>query len=86
MKNVFKLNQKAWDKFLKPTVNTLAPVIVMAVGTKSRYTQDGQATNRNLKNISGGKILSSTDIHGHFLRLNVMCYYFIGSFILKRKN
>ena len=28
----FKRSQKAWDSFFKPAVNTLAPVIEIAVG------------------------------------------------------
>ena len=35
MKKIFKGGQKAWNSFLKPTVDTLAPVIGMAVGAKS---------------------------------------------------
>ena len=34
MRQIFKICQKAWNFFLKPTVNTLAPLIGMAVGAK----------------------------------------------------
>ena len=32
IKIIFKKSRKAWNSFLKPTINTLAPVIGMAVG------------------------------------------------------
>ena len=41
MKKVFKGSRTAWNKFLKPAVNTLAPVIGMAVGAKSRNPKLG---------------------------------------------
>ena len=36
--------QKAWVKFLKPTVNTLAPVVFMTIGAKTKTPQATQAT------------------------------------------
>ena len=36
IKKIFKGSQKAWNSFVKPTRNTLAPVIGMAVGAKSK--------------------------------------------------
>ena len=55
IKQIIKGSQKAWNSFPKPTFNTLAPVIGMAVGAKSKNPQVGQATTKILKNISGGK-------------------------------
>ena len=73
MKKIFKGSQQAWSKFLKPTINTLAPVIGMAVSAKTKNPKVGQATTNILKSISGGKILSLTDMHsGAGLRLKVM--------------
>ena len=72
MKKIFKGSQTAWNKFLKPTINTLAPVIRMAVGAKSKNAKVGVATRNILKSLTGGKILSLTDIHGNGLRLKVM--------------
>ena len=72
MKITFKGSQKAWNSFLKPPINTLAPIIGMAVGAKSKNPQVGQATANTLKSISGEKILSLTDMHGNVLRLKVM--------------
>ena len=64
---------KDWDSFLRPAVNTLAPVLSMAVAAKRKNPQLGQATTNILKSISGGKILSVTNLHsGAGLRLLVM--------------
>ena len=49
MKKNFKGGEKAWNSFLNPTFNTLALVIGIAVGAKSRNPQVGQATANNLK-------------------------------------
>ena len=48
MKKIFKGSQTAWNKFLKLTINTLAPVIGMAVGAKSKNKQVGAATTNIL--------------------------------------
>ena len=72
MKKVCKGSQKAWNKFLKPTINTLAPVIGMAVGAKSKNKQVGAATINIFKSLTGGRFLSLNDMHGPGLRLKVM--------------
>ena len=72
MKKIPKSSQSAWSNFLKPTINTLAPVIGMAVGAKSKNAKVGAATINILKSLIGGKILSLTDMHGRGLRLKVM--------------
>ena len=72
MKKIFKGSQIAWNKFLKPTINTLAPVKGMAVGVKSKNSKVGAATTNILKSLTAGKILSLTDMHGRGLRLKVM--------------
>ena len=72
MKKIFKSSQTAWNKFLKPTIITLAPVIGMAVGSKSKNKQVGAATTNILKSLTGGRVLNLTDMHGNGLRLKVM--------------
>ena len=72
MKKIFEGSQTAWSNFLKPTINTLAPVIGMAVGAKSKNAKVGVATTNILKSLTGGKILSLTDMQGHGLRLKIM--------------
>ena len=44
----------------------------MAVSAKTKNPKVGQATAKILKSMSGGKILSLTDLHGNGLRLKVM--------------
>ena len=72
MKKKFKGSQLGWSKFLRPTINTLASVIGMAVGAKSKNAKVGAATTNKLKSLSGSKILSSTDMHGNGLRLKII--------------
>ena len=48
------------------------PDIGMAVSAKTKNPKNGQATADILKSISGGKVLSLTDMHGNGLRLKVM--------------
>ena len=72
LQKLFKGTQTAWNKFLKPAVNVAAPFIGMAVSAKTRNPKVGQATTNMLKSISGGRILSLTDMHGNGLRLRVM--------------
>ena len=68
-----KGSQTALNKFLKPAVNVAAPFIGMAVSAKTKNPKVGAATTNILKSISGGKILSLTDMHsGAGLRLRVM--------------
>ena len=72
LQKMFEGTQTAWNKFLKPAVNVAAPFIGMAVSAKTKNPKVGQATTNILKSISGGKILSLTDMHGNGLRLKVM--------------
>ena len=72
LQKIYKGTQTAWNKFLKPAINATAPFIGMAVSAKTKNSKVGQATTNILKSISGGKILSLTDIHGNGLRLKVM--------------
>ena len=72
MKKIFKVSQTAWNNFLNPTINTLAPLIGMDVGAKRKNKQIGAATTNILKSLTGGKILSLTDMHDNGLRLRVI--------------
>ena len=69
---IIKWTQTAWNKFLKPAINATAPFIGKALSAKTKNPKVGQATTNILKSISGGKILSLTDMHGRGLRLKVM--------------
>ena len=72
MKKIYKGSQAAWNNFLKPAVNTLAPVIGLAVGTETKNKQVGAPTTNIIKSSSSGKILSLTDMLGNELRLKVL--------------
>ena len=72
LQKIFRGTQTAWNKFLKPAINATAPFIGTAVSAKTKNPKVGQATTNILRSISGGKILSLTDIHGNGLRLKVM--------------
>ena len=73
LQKIFKGTQTAWNKFLKPALIKASPYIGMAVSAKTKNPKIGQATANILKSISGGKILSLTDMHsGAGLRLRVM--------------
>ena len=72
LQKIFKGTQTALNKFLKPAINATAPFIGMAVSAKTKNPKVGQATTNILKSISGGKILSLTDMHGNGLRNKVI--------------
>ena len=72
LQKIFKGNKTAWNKILKRAVNVAAPFIALPVSAKTKNSKVGQATTNILKNISGEKILSLTDLHGNGLRLKIM--------------
>ena len=72
LQNFFEGSETAWNRFLKPIKNNLAPNIGTVVGTKSKNAQDGAATTSILKPLTGGKILSLTALQGNGLRFNVI--------------
>ena len=75
LQNFFRGTKTAWSKFLKPAINATAPFFGMAVSAKTKTPNVGQATTNNLKSISGVKILSLTDMHGHRLRISTVKYF-----------
>ena len=64
--------QKAWDSFIKPGLKMATPLISVTVAAKTNNPQSAQVTNSILKSLTGGKILSLTDMHGRGLRLKAM--------------
>ena len=48
------------------------PLISAAIAGKTQNPQSAQVTNSILKSLTGGKVLSLTDMHGKGLRLKVM--------------
>ena len=72
LQKIFRGTQTAWNKFIKPGLKMATPLISAAVAAKTKNPQSAQVTNSILKSLTGGKILSLTDIHGNSLRLKVM--------------
>ena len=69
----FRGTKKAWDSFIKPGLKMATPLISAAVAAETKNLQSAQVTNSILKSLTGGKILSLTDMHsGAGLRLRVM--------------
>ena len=64
--------KKTWDSFIKPGLKMATPLISAAVAAKTKKPQSAQITKIILKSLTGGKILSLTDMHGRGLRLKVM--------------
>ena len=48
------------------------PLISAAAAAKTTNPQSAQVANSILKSLTGGKVLSLTDLHGNGLRLKVM--------------
>ena len=69
---IFRGTKTAWDKFIKPGLKMATPLMSAAVAAKTKNPQSAQATNSILKSLTGGKILSLTDMQGRGLRLKVM--------------
>ena len=72
LQKIFRGTQTAWNKFIKPGLKMATPLISAAVAAKTKNPQSAQVTNSILKTLTGGKILSLTDMHGNGLRLKVM--------------
>ena len=72
LKSIFRGTKTAWDKFIKPGLKIATPLISAAVAAKTKNPQSAQVTSSILKSLTGGKVLSLTDMHGRRLRLKVM--------------
>ena len=68
----FRGTKNAWDSFIKPGLKMAKPIISAAIAATTKNPQSAQITNSNLKSLTGGKIMSLTDMHGRGLRLKVM--------------
>ena len=72
LKKILRKSQTNWNKFLKPALNLAGPFIGMPVSAETKNPRIGQATANILGNLSGGEILSLTDIYGNGLGLKIM--------------
>ena len=64
--------KKLEDSFIKPGLKMATPPISAAVAAKTKNPQSAEITNSVLKSLTGGKVLSLTDMHGRGLRLKDM--------------
>ena len=64
--------KKIWDSFIKPDSKMATPLISAAVAAKTKNLQWAQIRNNNLESLTGGKVLSLTDMHGNGLPLRAM--------------
>ena len=72
LQSIFRGTKKAWEKFIKPGLKMATPLISATIAAKTKNPQSAQVTNTILKSLTGGKILSLTNMHGRGLRLKVM--------------
>ena len=72
LQKVFRGTKKAWDNFFKPGLKMATPLISAAPSAKTKNPQSAHVTNSILKSLTGGKILSLTDMQSDGLRLKVM--------------
>ena len=83
MKKTFRGSQRDWSNFLKPAIQIATPNFPASVAAKTRSPESAQITNNILKSLTGGKILSLTDMQGKGLRLKVMWNLFKYSLQIK---
>ena len=72
LQKIFRGTGKACDSFIKPGLKMATPLMSAAVAAKTKNPQSAQTTNNILISLTGGRILSLTDLHGNGLRLKVM--------------
>ena len=72
LQKTFKGTQTTGNKFNKPGLKTATTLISAAVAANTKNPQSAQITNNLLKSLTGGNVLSLTDLHGNGLRLKVM--------------
>ena len=72
LQKIFRGTQTPWNKFIKPGLKMAIQLISAAMAAKAKDPQSAQVMNSILKSLTGGKILSVTDMHGRGLRLKVM--------------
>ena len=72
LQKIIKGTQTALNKFTKPGSKMATPLISAAVALKTKNPQSAEVTGNISKSLTGGRILSLTDIHGNGLHLKVM--------------
>ena len=72
----FRGTETTWSKILKPGLKLAKPLISAATASKTKNPQSAEVKNNKSKSLTGGKILSLTDMHRKGLRLKVMQNHF----------
>ena len=72
MRKIFKRTEKMWNNFIKPGLQVATPNLSAGVGANTKNPQSAQLMSDILKSLTGGKVLSLTDVHGNGLGLKVM--------------
>ena len=62
MAEIFQGSQTAWNKILKPALNTIAPAIGKAGGAKTKNPKWAQTRTNVSKSMSAGKVLPLNDL------------------------
>ena len=75
MKKIFKKTEEVWNNFTKPGLNITTPFIPAVVAAKTKNPPSAEITIHILQSLTGGKILSLTDLHGNVLRLKAMYFF-----------
>ena len=68
----FKGTKKPWDSFIKPGLKISTPLKSAVVAAKTKNPQSAEITINFLKSLTGGRVLSLTDMQGIGLHLKVM--------------
>ena len=72
LKSVFRGTKKTWESLIKPGLKTAPPLLSAAVAAKTKSPQSARIANNISKSLTGGKLLSLTDMHRRGLRLKVI--------------
>ena len=72
LRKIFRGTKQAWDSFIKLGLKMATPLISAAIAAKAKNPQSAQITNNFLKSLTGGKVLSLTDMHGEGIGFKVI--------------
>ena len=72
LQKFFRGTKKPWDSFIKPGIKIATRLISTAVAAKTKSPQSAQITNNFLKTLTGGMLLSLSDMQGRGLTPKVL--------------
>ena len=71
IKRNFKGTEKVWNNFNKPGLKEGSPIVSAGVAAQTKNPQVAETTSNNSRSLTGGKVISLTDVYGLGLRLKV---------------